>query len=112
MRILVCGGREFSNYSFLESVLKQYISPDLFIISGGARGADSMAEYFAKQYDIPISVYKADWSKHGKRAGHIRNQQMLDDGKPDCVIAMPGGTGTKDMIQRSKLSGVKTIVYV
>jgi UDP-N-acetylmuramoylalanine-D-glutamate ligase len=54
-----------------------------------------------------LEVYPADWKLHGKSAGHIRNQQMLDESKPDIVIAFPGGRGTANMIKRAKKAGVE-----
>jgi hypothetical protein len=55
---------------------------------------------------VPIDVYVAQWKKHGRAAGPIRNQRMLDKGKPDLVVAFPGGRGTADMIRRAERAGV------
>jgi hypothetical protein len=55
---------------------------------------------------VPIDVYVAQWKKHGRAAGPIRNQRMLDEGKPDLVVAFPGGRGTADMIRRAERAGV------
>ena len=84
------------------------------MIAGEASGADFLAKVFAlDEYgDIEAVSYKgfpADWKKHGKAAGGIRNQQMLDEGKPDLVIAFPGGTGTADMIRRARKAGVEVV---
>ena len=54
-------------------------------------------------------VYMADWDGLGRKAGPIRNQRMLDDGKPDLGIAFPGGRGTADMVRRAREAGVETI---
>lgn len=56
---------------------------------------------------VPVRVFKADWDKHGKAAGPIRNQQMLDEGKPDLVLAFAGGKGTDDMCRRARAAGVE-----
>jgi acyl-CoA synthetase (NDP forming) len=53
-----------------------------------------------------VTSFPANWKKHGKSAGPIRNQLMLDVGKPDLVIAFPGGSGTADMIRRARKAGV------
>lgn len=58
---------------------------------------------------IPCLNYPANWSKYKKKAGPIRNQQMLDEGKPDLVVAFSGGTGTADMVHRAKVANVKVI---
>ena len=59
------------------------------VIVGGARGADTMAAEWATARSIPCLIYMADWSGLGPKAGPIRNQRMLDEGKPDLVIAFP-----------------------
>lgn len=79
------------------------------IIHGGANGADSLAHQYAHISGIPVTVYPADWKKHGRGAGPIRNAQMLTEGKPDLVVAFPGGTGTKDMVTRAKRAGVEVL---
>ena len=138
MRVLVCGGREFGNlpdqddptwmakykeYRFGMDTLTRLSlgwpssEPDKYgntlplvtIISGGAKGADSMAEDWAIVHWCSFKEYKADWNKHGKAAGPIRNQQMLEEGKPDLVVAFPGGRGTADMVKRAREAGVKVI---
>jgi len=104
MKVLVCGGRNYSNVDKMYSVLDTF--PITTIISGHARGADQMAEMYADERDIAVEVYPADWSKHGKAAGFIRNKQMLDEGKPDLVVAFPGGKGTSMMVDIARKAGV------
>ena len=106
MRILVCGGRDFSDYQLLSETLNPYISKGLVIIHGGASGADSFAEHWARDNADIIESYPADWNKYGKRAGYIRNAQMLSEGKPDLVIAFPGGKGTAMMIKLAEAAKV------
>jgi hypothetical protein len=81
------------------------------IISGGAAGADSLAERYATYWDIQITVVKPDWEKHGKVAGFIRNQEMIDL-VPDMVIAFWDGKskGTADIINRAKKAKIKTLI--
>ena len=85
--------------------------PKCTIISGGAKGADDTAIDWAVVSWTGLEVYPADWKKHGRGAGHIRNQQMLDEGKPDIVLAFPGGRGTENMIARAKKAGVEVRTY-
>lgn len=110
MKVLVCGGRDFNNQNNLFYVLDWFSSQNLItqIIQGGARGADSLAGFWAQQRNISINVFPANWNKHGKSAGYIRNQQMLDEGKPDMVVAFPGGRGTDMMVKISRRAGVVT----
>lgn len=123
MRILVCGGRDFDDYPLLNSTLNDicdefnlWFTPDKYmnclpkiecLIHGGAKGADMWADYWAVHNWVPILEFKANWDLHGKSAGPIRNKQMLDEGKPDLVIAFPGGRGTANMIQQARKAGVK-----
>lgn len=80
------------------------------VIHGDARGADRLAGAVAEAAGVPIEKYPADWDKHGRGAGPIRNQRMLDDAKPDVVLAMPGGRGTADMIRRAQRAGVRVVL--
>lgn len=109
MRVLVCGGREYDDWRTICWALDQYArnKPPATIIQGGAKGADFLAKVWAKYMAVDCEEYPADWKKHGKAAGGIRNQQMLDEGKPDIVVAFPGGAGTADMIRRAKQAGVE-----
>ena len=57
-------------------------------------------------------AYPANWKKHGRAAGPIRNKQMLEEAKPDLVIAFPGGAGTANMVKQAREAGVKVeIIY-
>jgi hypothetical protein len=106
MRVLICGGRDFDNQGAMEQAISE-LSPGTVVIHGGARGADRLAGECAKAAGLVVSAYPADWKTHGRAAGPIRNQRMLDLGKPDLVVAFPGGRGTADMVRRAKSAGVK-----
>jgi hypothetical protein len=109
LRLLVCGGRDYTDrtrvFKALDTVnARRGIS---LLIHGGAPGADSLAGEWAKLRKVEVKVYPADWDTHGKAAGPLRNQQMIDDGKPDAVVSLPGGVGTADMTQRAEAAGLK-----
>lgn len=113
MRILVCGGRDFEDRSAVAIALREFRPvnvvtdvSDAVIIVGGAPGADTLAEEWADVWGVRKRVFLADWKKHGKAAGPIRNQRMIDEGKPDLVIAFKGGRGTADMVSRAKKAGI------
>lgn len=104
MRVLVCGGRDFSDKRALFNVLdglgiRGEISE---IITGGARGADELAEEWSRFRQVKRTVYPAKWNLLGRQAGIARNQQMLDKEEPDLVVAFPGGRGTSNMISIAK----------
>jgi hypothetical protein len=107
MRVLVCGGREYKDRRFLWSILDGIGPPAVSeIISGMARGADAFAAEWARRFGFKLHEFHADWAAHGRAAGPIRNQRMIDEGKPDLVIAFPGGRGTADMVRRAKAAGI------
>jgi hypothetical protein len=105
MRVLVCGGRDFNNRLFLAATLDS-IGPITCLIHGGAPGADTLAANWADSMNIPVELHLADWKKYGLAAGPRRNAEMLAKGKPDLVVAFPGGKGTADMVRRAKAKGV------
>ncbi len=76
----ICGCRDFIDYDFLKEkclfLLKNKL-PDVCIISGGARGVDTLAEQFAKEFNLDLKIFKADWDKYGRAAGPKRNEQMV-----------------------------------
>jgi hypothetical protein len=110
MRVLVCGGRDYNDYEKVRWALEPFLNPEVTtIIHGGATGADSLAGRWAEENAIPVEIYFADWNKYGKRAGYIRNVQMLNEGKPDTVIAFPGGKGTEMMINLARSAKVDVI---
>src|SRR6266403_304742 len=95
MRVLVCGGRDYEDrdavYAELDALAKEH--GWLTIIEGGAMGADRLAQDWARdRYHGTVKVV-ADWKVYGKAAGPIRNAKMLERGKPDLVLAFPGGNG-------------------
>ena len=110
-RILVCGGRDYADQAFAFGVLDMLAErgPVNTIIQGGASGADKLARMWAITRNCHFDEYPADWQAHGRAAGPIRNQKMLDDGKPTLVVAFPGGRGTADMIRRAVRAGVEVL---
>lgn len=109
MRVLMCGGRNFHNYRAVFQVLKT-LGPELVVL-GGAPGCDTAAQAAAEALKIPVGLYKADWARHGGRAGPLRNKRMLAEGRPDLVVAFPGGLGTLDMTTRARQAGVTVLEW-
>lgn len=101
--VLCFGGRDFSDERYVRHVLSwfiQSIGHITQVVEGDARGADRLCGRVAQSMGITVLKFRADWDGLGKRAGPIRNQQMLDEGKPDAAIGFPGGVGTRDMTRR------------
>lgn len=127
MKILVCGGRKFGankeEYYHILNVLndlakkysKEYkpeenwLPIDITIISGMAKGADSVAANWAIANWAQLEEYPADWDKYGMSAGYKRNMQMLVEGKPDLVVAFPGGKGTANMIKLAEKANIEVL---
>jgi YspA, cpYpsA-related SLOG family len=113
LRVLICGGRDFWDSRVIYEKLKALKNVTL-VIDGGADGADLRGHIAAVRLGIPTKRFPANWEMYGKAAGAIRNQEMLDVGKPDLVLAFPTAksVGTWDMIQRARKKGVEVRVSV
>lgn len=115
MRLLVCGDRLHKQLFPLDIVLMAFLrqSPNLHIITGGCRGADTFAAQWARDNNVPYDVYPADWRKYGRAAGPIRNKQMLTVGKPDLVVAfhpdLSNSKGTLNMVRQAYKAGVGAV---
>lgn len=119
-RVLVCGSRSWDDPSIVGVVLAGYerraseLGGRLSVISGMARGADSHAAAWADNHSVPLLKYPADWKTFGKRAGFVRNKRMLDEGRPDVVVAfardLASSRGTNMMVELARSAGVKTWV--
>ena len=109
-RVLVFGGRDYHDRAGMETVLRRELSEDDVVVHGGAPGADALAGDIAgRVLGLVVEVHPAKWSKHGRSAGPIRNQHMLDSGL-DFAIGFPGGRGTADMAARLRKAAVPTLI--
>lgn len=109
-RVIVCGGRGYSDRKRIREVLAEYIPADRrvelpTIVHGGARGADKLAGDEAMREGFWVETHPANWKRHGKGAGPLRNEEMARMGA-DLCIAFPGSTGTKDMVHRAEAHGI------
>jgi len=114
LRVLVCGGRFYDDYKKVVGTLNNIWREcsQMVLIHGCAKGADTLADEWSKNawlFDVAVERYPANWNKFGKSAGYIRNKQMLDDGKPELVVAFPGGVGTRMMIDLAKKANVEVL---
>ena len=109
---IVCGGRKFSDRLMFDAAMAEIIQLQgcpARIVQGGAGGADRFAWDWATRMAIECVEVYADWDTHGKAAGPIRNQKMLNYA-PKAVIAFPGGKGTADMVpERARKAGIDVI---
>ena len=117
MRVLICGGREWRNREIILEVLREVVEifgQDVTVVDGTCRGADELGHVAATLLGLRTERYPANWERYGKRAGHLRNQQMLDTGL-DLVLAfhtnLAASQGTADMVARAKKAGVPVRIY-
>lgn len=110
MRVIVCGGRGYQDRARLFAVLDDLhaANPIDLLIHGNAKGADQLADEWAVG-KCDTSTFLPAWEEHGKAAGPMRNQRMINEGKPALVVAFPGGRGTADMVARAETAGVKVM---
>ena len=106
-RVIVCGGRDFQDRNAVFSAL-DHVHPDI-VIQGGATGADKLAFDWCRSRLVQCYNMPADWKAHGKAAGPIRNQRMIDEFRPAMLIHFPGGRGTADMINRATKAGLEIV---
>jgi hypothetical protein len=116
MRLLVTGGRFWNQreeaYKWLDMIHEEM--GVTVLIHGDAKGADRLCRDWALENNIETEAYpitKEDWRIIGNKAGPIRNQQMIDEGKPDMLMAFLGGTGTAHMKRIAKKAKLDTIVW-
>lgn len=111
MKVIVCGGRDYANAEMLNLVLDEIHAktPITMLIQGGAKGADSLAfDWGLSKPSVHVRTVFAEWDTYGRKAGPMRNAEMLKLA-PDLVVAFPGGRGTADMVRQTLDAGVRLI---
>lgn len=111
MIVLVCGSRKWRDIHAIRMRLLK-LPPDCEIIHGAARGADMIAAALATDFGFTVRAFPADWDRHGKAAGPIRNLAMLDE-RPDLVVAFQVGesSGTQHTINEARKRGIPVEVH-
>lgn len=112
MRIIVAGSRTFNNYELLKSSLNEIIGDDkdVTIISGTARGADTLGEQYAQEFGFKVERHPAEWDRYGKSAGYIRNKVMAENADTTVLFWDGSSKGTKHMYDLSIENGLKTFM--
>ncbi|HLH98990.1 MAG TPA: SLOG family protein [Xanthobacteraceae bacterium] len=111
MRVLVCGGRFYENSDLIhqELIRLHWQNSIDVIIHGGVAGAGAAAEAWARRNRVDVVRYPPNWEGWGKKAESLRNNFMLADGRPDVVIAFPGGRDTADLVQKAITAGIQVL---
>ncbi len=112
LKVLVCGSREWPTPERIFQRLLE-LPLDTKIIHGTAKGVDSQADFYARQLGLSVQRFPANWDQYGKRAGFLRNVQMLEE-QPDLVLAFWDGKskGTKHTIDQAAKRGISVEVIL
>lgn len=104
MRVAVTGGRTYSDRKNIFRVLDliHEKTPVELLVHGACDGADMVAQEWAMGRGVEVKAYRADWEKHGRAAGPIRNQRMLEEARPQILVVFPGARGTLDCATRAR----------
>jgi hypothetical protein len=112
-KVIIAGSRGFKDYKFLCEICNKALSErtDIQIVSGGAWGADKLGERYARDYEHCLKQFPADWERHGRAAGYIRNEEMAK--YADALICFWDGKspGTKHMIDLGNKYNLKVKIY-
>lgn len=113
MRVIICGDRNWDDYETIAEYVKS-LPLGSVIIEGECQGADKLARNAGFHYGYEVLPFSAKWEEYGRAAGPIRNKQMIDEGKPDLVVAFHNNItesrGTKNMLKQAEARGIPTEV--
>ena len=112
MRVAIVGSREIEEMQLLREAIGDSKFDITHVISGGARGVDTLAEAWAKTNRIPITIFYADWEKYGKGAGHIRNAEVVRHSQAMIAIRYDVSRGTQNAIEQAKEQGISVFEKV
>lgn len=117
MKVVVSGSREWKLlapiYDALKSARDKVGAPNVTVIHGGARGADQLAAKIARTLGMEVIEVPALWEKYGRAAGALRNIKMLDEHKPDLVLAfcLDGSRGTMHTVEEAMKRHIPVNLY-
>jgi len=111
MHTIIAGSRHFHDYATLEAAIRFSGFTITRVISGEAEGVDQLGERWARDHGLAIHQCPADWKKHGRAAGPIRNKQMANIGEALIALPCPCSKGTHGMIRFAREKGILVFVY-
>lgn len=112
-KLAIIGSRDFNDYATLKLFTMKSVNINLIssIVSGGARGADQLGEKFAEEFKLNKIVIKPDWDRHGKIAGFLRNQDIIDNADVVVAFLVNKSKGTLDSINKARKKGIPVHVW-
>lgn len=105
MKLIIAGGRNYRLNAHDQAKLDCLLSEVTEVVSGGATGAGAAGEEWAGRHGLPVRRFPADWARHGKKAGPIRNRIMAE--YAGAVVPFPGGRGTENMHNEAVRCGLR-----
>ena len=115
MKVLICGSRDWINKDLIKETLTEVISEveeEITVIHGAARGADKIGGEVAAEMKLKVEEYPADWNTHGRYAGFVRNKFMVEECKPNVILAFWDGKskGTLHTIKLAKKNNILNLI--
>jgi len=108
-RILVTGSRDWTDFAAIVEALRDWKSPGAVLVEGGARGADRLAATIWRAWGLTVEEHPADWDRHGKRAGYLRNQEMIAAGADVCLaFILDNSPGATHCANAAETAGIPT----
>jgi hypothetical protein len=113
-KVIIAGGRDlFVTSQEIKSFLVQHgYSIEFHVVSGGATGIDACGERYSQLNKLPLTIMQADWEKHGKSAGPIRNRQMAEFADELLLIWDGKSKGSANMKKTMEKLGKPVIEWV
>lgn len=111
MKTIIAGGREITDIELVRQAVKLSGFEITEVVSGKARGVDTLGEQYAEENSIPVRDFPARWDLLGKAAGFIRNKEMANYGEALIAVWDGDSAGTRNMIKNARSKGLKVFVY-
>ena len=111
MRVLICAGRNYADTGRCRKALDdvQRQRPIRVLIHGGSQYLGGEIESWAREHGADLVRYPANWQMHGKQAERLRNLFMLNDSRPELLLALPGGDDTEELLARARGAGIPVV---
>jgi hypothetical protein len=112
MKVIIAGGRDFTSFNIVQDAIKASGFEITEVVSGKAKGVDTLGEIYALGANIPVVGFPADWNKNGRAAGPMRNKEMAE--YADALIAVWDGVskGTANMIMQARRNRLEVFIYL
>lgn len=111
MRFAIVGCRDYTNERFIFSILERMLHQGDVVISGGAKGVDTLAKLYAIRYNHQFVEYKANWEKYGSKAGPIRNEKIVEDCNEVIAFWDSKSRGTKNTLKLAREAGKSVHIF-